>query len=239
MKTISNQALLKIALAAMAVVSVSRYAAAQWTLDDFSTGPYSKTLKKGEDNNHQSGSMVGGTRGTALVACSPSSACKNDNPFNQPSSFDIQPATKTTPSALVFNSGYKADSYLDISYGYGTPMTLDFSGYDRIRINFDAVDQVVNFNLLVFSNGGALYSQTGCNLVDTGLLKSFSVDFPFADFTPGGHTPGADFTGINYMVFIFDEAQGAYSGEDWAVTSFQAIPVGAPPADITCNGLGT
>jgi len=41
------------------------------------------------------------------------------------------------------------------------------------------------------------------------------------------------------MVFIFDEAQGAYSGEDWAVTSFQAIPIGAPAADVTCNGLGT
>ncbi|MGB7151365.1 MAG: hypothetical protein WBD45_19555, partial [Terriglobales bacterium] len=59
------------------------------------------------------------------------------------------------------------------------------------------------------------------------------------DFTPGGDTPGASFSGINYMEFLFDGAQGTLTGEDWAVTSLQAIPIGAPAANVTCNGLGT
>ena len=239
MKTTQN-AILRIALAIAAIAAISRFAGAQLLIDDFSTGAYQKTLTKGTDTNLQTGSMIAGSRQTGFVACSPASACKNANPFGQPSSFQIKPKTKTTPNALIFNSGYKSQAYLAVAYGYGSPMNLNLStGYDRIRVTFDDADQTVNFNLLVFSNGGALYSQTGCNLADPGLLKSFTVDFPFSDFTPGGGTPGADFGGINYMYFLFDAAQGAYNGEDWAVTSFQAIPIGAPPADITCLGFGS
>jgi len=231
--TMKHTRFAKLAVAIVAIVTLSQLAVAQLVLDDFSTGFYQKTLKSRTDTNTQSGSRIGGSRETTFVACSPASACKTVNPFGQPSSFQIRAKTKTTPNALVFNSGYKADSYLDIGYGYGSSMTLNLaSSYDRIRVSFDGADQVVNFNLLVFSNDAG-YSQTGCNLVFPGLLTPFTVDFPFSDFTPG-----ADFSDINYMVFLFDEAQGAYSGEDWAVTSFQAIPIGEPPADITCAGLG-
>jgi hypothetical protein len=239
MTTTGKNTLVKMFLVAAAVVAVSQLAFSQLTIDDFTTGPYQKTLKSGTDTNFQSGSMAGGSRETYFDACSTKAVCGTINPFNQASSFQVQPKTKTSPAALVFNGAYKSQAYLGVLYGFSAPMTLDLSGYDRLRVTFDSADQGVNFNIVVWSNGGAFYSQTGCWLSDPGLGTSFSVDFPFADFTPGTGTPGADFSGINYMDFLFDAAQGAYTGEDWAVTSIQAIPIGAPAATITCNGLGT
>ena len=238
MKTTSNNTLAKMILAMAALFIIPQLAFSQLLLDDFSTGPYEKTLKSGTDTNSQSGSMIGGSRQTSFFACVPTN-CGKWNPFGQPSSFQVRAKTKTTPSALIFNGAYKSQADLAVSYGYSAPMTLDLSTYDRLRVTFDSADQAVNFNIIVWSNGGALYSQTGCWLSDPGLGTSFSVDFPFADFTPGGDTPGASFNGINYMEFLFDGAQGAYTGEDWAVTSFQAIPIGAPAATVTCYGLGT
>ncbi len=240
MKTTGKNMLVKMFLVAVAVVAVSQLAFSQLTIDDFSTGPYSKSLKSGTDTNLQSGSMAGGSRETYFVACATKADCATINPFNQASSFDVQQKTKTSPNALVFNGAYKSDAYLGVLYGFSAPMTLDLSAsYDRLRVTFDSADQGVNFNIVVWSNNGALYSQTGCWLSDPGLNTAFSVDFPFADFSPGTGTPGADFSDINYMDFLFDAAQGAYTGEDWAVTSIQAIPIGAPAATVTCDGLGS
>jgi hypothetical protein len=239
MKTTNNNTLAKMILATAALFIIPQLAFSQLLIDDFSTGPYQKALKSGTDTNFQSGSMVGGSRETSFFACVPTD-CGRWNPFGQPSSFQIQPKTKTSPAALVFNGAYKSQAYLGVLYGFSAPMTLELaSSYDRLRVTFDSADQAVNFNIIVWSNGGALYSQTGCWLSDPGAGTSFTVDFPFADFTPGGGTPGASFSGINYMEFLFDGAQGTLTGEDWAVTSLQAIPIGAPAANVTCNGLGT
>jgi len=239
MKTTNNNTLAKMILAAAVLFIIPQLAFSQLLIDDFSTGPYQKSLKSGTDTNSQSGSMIGGSRETSFFACVKTD-CGKWNPFGQPSSFQIQPKTKTSPSALVFNGAYKSQAYLGVLYGFSAPMTLDLaSSYDRLRVTFDSADQAVNFNIIVWSNGGSLYSQTGCWLSDPGAGTSFSVDFPFADFTPGGDTPGASFSGINYMEFLFDGAQGTLTGEDWAVTSLQAIPIGAPAANVTCNGLGT
>jgi hypothetical protein len=238
MKT-TGSLLVKMVLATAAVSMIPQLAFSQLLLDDFSTGPYQKTIKSGTDTNFQSGSMVGGSRETTFFACIPSS-CGTWNPFGQPSSFEVREKTKSTPDALIFNAGYKARSYLAVGYGFSAPLSLDLaSKYDRLRVTFDSADQTVNFNIIVWSNGGALYSQTGCNLVDPGYATSFSVDFPFADFTPGSGTPGASFSDITNMEFLFDGAQGPLGGEDWEVTSFQAIPIGAPAGTITCKGLGS
>ena len=96
-----------------------------------------------------------------------------------------------------------------------------------------AGDLGVNFNILVWTGG--LYSQTGCNI--DASITSFTIDFPFANFTPGQGTPGADFSDLTLMDFIFQSDSGI-GGNSWAVTSFQAIPIGAPPGNITCAGLG-
>ncbi len=230
--------LAKMVLGMVAVLAVPQLAVSQLLLDDFSTGLYQKTLKSGTDNNLQSGSMIGGSRETTFFACVPKS-CGTWNRFGQPSSFQVRAKTKITRSALVFNAGYKAQSDLIVGYGFSDPMNLNLAAsYDRLRVNFDGADQAVNFNMTVWSNGGELWSTIGCNLAPPGYGTPFSADFPFADFAPGGGTSGASFSDINYVVFEFDAAQGPLGGEDWAVTSLQAIPIGAPPANITCNGPG-
>lgn len=221
----------------LGIAAFPSVAMAQLVVDDFSTGFYAKTLKSGNDNNFQSGTMVGDSRETSFVACSPTSACKAVNPFLQPNSFAIQTKTKISPNALVFNAGYKSQAYLAVGYGFSTPLDLNLAAtYDRLRVNFDGADKFVNFNLTVWSTGGSLYSQLGCNLVDPGNGTSFSVDFPFTDFVPGSGTPGADFSDVTQMQFEFAGAEGPPGGEDFAVTSFQAIPIGAPAGDVTCTG---
>lgn len=221
----------------LSVAAFPKLAMSQLVVDDFSTGFYGKTLKSGNDNNFQSGSMAGGSRETSFVACLPISICKTVNPFLQPNSFAVQAKTKISPSALVFNAGYKSQAYLAVGYGFSTLLNLDLSSsYDRLRVNFDGADKFINFNLTVWSTGGSLYSQLGCNLVDPGNGTAFSVDFPFTDFVPGSGTPGADFSDVTQMQFEFAGAEGPPGGEDFAVTSFQAIVIGAPPGDVTCTG---
>jgi hypothetical protein len=216
------------------LLSISKLAAAQLLLDDFSTGKYGKQLLSGSNTNSQTGSMIGGTRETVFFVCPPG-PCGAYNRFGQTGSFQVRAKTKTTPSALIYNSGYKVSPRLDVFYGSGAPMNLDLSTlYDRFRVTFDGSDLSVNFNIVAWT--GTLYSQTGCNIDPS--ITSFTIDFPFANFAPGGGTPGADFGGVTLLDFIF-QSGSAIGGNDWAVTSFQAIPIGAPPADITCAGLGT
>jgi len=220
-------------LAVAVVVGLPKLAFSQLLFDDFSTGLYQKTLKSGSDTNFQSGAMIGGSRETTFIACV--SPCSKYNPFNQPSSFQVRAQTKITPSALIFNEGYKSQADLGVGYGFSTPLSLNLaSAYDRLRVNFDGANETVNFNIIVWSTGGTLYSQIGCNLLGSGT--PFSVDFPFVDFTPGGGTPGASFSDITNMELELSVAQGSMGGATYAVTSFQAMPIGAPKADITCTG---
>src|SRR5271163_3576748 len=136
----------------------AQFAAAQLTLDDFSTGPYSKTLKSGTDTDRQSGAMVGGSRETSFFVC-PTGPCGAYNLYAQPASFQIRGKTKTTPAALIQSAGYKVSPRIDVEYGTGAAMSLDLSSsYDRFRLAFDGSDLSVNFNILAFT--GTTWSQT-------------------------------------------------------------------------------
>lgn len=211
----------------------AHFADAQLTLDDFSTGAYSKVLKSGTDTNTQSGSMVGGSRETVFFVCPPG-PCGTYNLYTQPASFQVRPKTKTTPAALIQSAGYKVGPRLDVQYGSGAPMNLNLStSYDRFRLTFDGNDLEVNFNILVYT--GTTWSQTGCNIPAN--TNSFTIDFPFEYFTPGTGTSGANFGDLTIVDFIF-QTGSAVGGNSWAVTSFEAIPIGAPPGDITCEGFG-
>jgi hypothetical protein len=222
-----------LALVVTFVLTISTLASAQLMIDDFSTGPYQKTLKSGSDLNTQTGSMIGGNRETSFYVCT--APCGAANPFSQSASFQVKAATKTEPSALIQSAGYKVAPRLDVIYGSTASLNLDLSSsYDRFRLTFDGSDLTVNFNILVFT--GTTWSQTGCNIAAS--TNSFTIDFPFEYFTPAPGTSGANFADLTYMDFIFQNGSGI-GGNGWAVTSFQAIPIGAPPADITCYGLGS
>jgi hypothetical protein len=127
------------ALTVMAVVSVSQHAAAQLVIDDFSSGFYTKTLSKGSATDTQTGTMAGGSRMIIFGVCEPTNPCAT-NPYEQPNSYQIKKATQTTPNILIFNTGYKSDADLLLYYGEGSPMSLDLSSYDRIRLFFDGAN---------------------------------------------------------------------------------------------------
>jgi hypothetical protein len=232
-----------VCLAATFSMGAAQYAAAQLTLDDFSTGPDQQTLKTGENRNTQMGNMWGGSRETIYVSC-PNKHCSGggvgDNPFHQPNSFEIRNGNGIIPSALIFNSGYKTYPDLSLRYGYAKPMNEDLaSKYDRIRVNFDGASQSVNFDIQVFSNNGSLYSELGCNLASPGgFMTAFSADFPFKNFKAGTGTPGADFKGVTNMIFEFGESEGPNMEADYAVTSIQAVPTGDQPAAFVCIDRG-
>ena len=212
-------------LFAAALVLTQPAKSANLILDDFSTGPYQKQLASGQDVAPQAGMMIGGERETVFTVCQ--GPCGAQNPFDQEAAFEIRPGS---PSALIYSAGYKVYPRLEVAYGVATPLQLDLgSNYNRIRVNFDGSDLVVNFNILVFT--GTDYSQTGCNLAAS--TNPVSIDFPFADFTVG-----ADFNNITAIDFIF-QSGSAVGANDWAVTSFEAVPTDAPPAEITCHGIGT
>ena len=208
-------------------VALPRAAHSQLVLDDFSTGPYSVRQSSGQDTNTQTGTMVGGERETVFFVCPPG-PCGASNPFDQEAGFQIRPGS---PSALIYSAGYKTGPRVDVQYGTNTPLQLNLGSYDRFRVNFDGTDLFVNFNILVFTPSGWL--QSGCNLAAS--TNSVSIDFPFADFLGPGTL---DFTNINAIDFIF-QTSSAIGANDFAVTSFEAIPNAAPAAQITCHGIGT
>jgi hypothetical protein len=224
-KTVNGlSAILNVALGASVMIAISQFAGAQLVLDDFSTGPYQKTLTSGADTNLQFGSMLGNSRVTSLNICPPAQ-CNGHGLFKQSTSFQIEGTTKSAPAALVYNSGYKTEGYLDVLYGKSAPLNLDLaSGYDRIRLNFDGADGFVNLNIVVYTNG--LFSSIECNLADHSYARPFSVDFPFSDFTAG-----ADFRDVTQIALVFGNSEGG----NFAVTSVEAIPARAPAADITCR----
>ena len=50
--------------------------------------------------------------------------------------------------------------------------------------------------------------------------------------------PLVEFTNVDAIDFIF-QSGSTVGANDWAVTSFEAVPTGASAAEITCHGLGT
>lgn len=214
-------ALLAMIAATLAMPSAAN---AQLLLDDFSTGAYGIRLASGRDVNTQSGLMVGGERLTAFLVCPPG-PCGDANPFDQEAGLQIRPGR---PSALIYSAGYKAAPRVDVQYGANTPLQLDLDQYDRFRVSFDGSDLGVNFNIQVFTPSAR--AQLGCNLES--INSPVSIDFPFVDFVWEIGAP--DFTDISTLGLIFQS--GSVNGSnDFAVTSFQAIPAGAPPAPIICH----
>jgi hypothetical protein len=273
MKATSNKiqnkvsALLHVALAACAVISISQFAVAQLVLDDFSTGPYQKTLKSGADTNIQYGSMVGDSRETTLSR--PAVAA-----FEPPAMIICPPGdiegtitgprcnpTPTIQTALRYSGGFNQSVSFEIrgktksvpaalvySSGYKADGYLDVFYGKSTALTLDLAstyDRIrLNFDGAEFVNFNIVvytngrYSASGCNLADHTYGKPFSVDFPFTDFTQAKGTAGADFRNLTQIALLFANSEGPHGSEEFAVTSVQAIPTGAAAADVTCHGYG-
>lgn len=209
------------------------------TIDDFSTGHYKKTLPTKTDVvdiNVQKGTMLGGERETQFLVCHQVPCTAAENEFGQTASFEMRPSkTPGVFSALVFDGGYKTFPRLDVFYGINgpnvVPLHLDLTPYDRLRVSFDGLNSVVNFNLQLYSPTGN--GQLGCNL-GPGPLP-FTVDFPLVDFVTNAGT--VDLSDITYMNMISQSGGVSDLGTlSFAITRLEAVPKTAPAASITCTG---
>lgn len=170
------------------------------TIDDFSTGHYqSPGYKSGAKHRSvQTGSMMGGSRDTNFFVCTNPADCAGRNPYNQASSYGFLPANGGQPAAMVQTGGYFVGPRIDMGYGYQTPLNADFTGYQKIRVNFSGLSQPLNFNIQPHTGGP--YAQGGCNI--PAYAGSFAVELPLDKFI---QTQGFSFADVTYMDVIFQD----------------------------------
>lgn len=230
-KTFAWTLLAVAALAGMAGIATAQVV----VLDDFSTGPYQKTLTTGFDQSFQAGAMIkGGERFTTFFFCLTKTCAPQSNPYGQAGSFQISPATPTAHPALIYSAGYKATPELVVIYGQKADLNLKIPEptYDRLRLSFDGNTGVTNF-LIYAASGSTNQSTLSCHIFPN--PNHFTVDLPYANFLWKSGA-GVDFSNVSAMSLVFTDDY-ITGGNDWAITKFEAIPKGAPtpPGTVLCN----
>ena len=117
-----------------ALLALQPFARAQSPLliDDFSTGAASRSLTTGTDSTaHQTGAMLGRDRWIVLYA--------SGGPFDAPSSFRARPSAGTEPSALILDTGYRANARVDLVYGWPLRMDKDLTSYEHFLVHFEGL----------------------------------------------------------------------------------------------------
>jgi hypothetical protein len=208
-----------IALTVVALAVTPGSVTAQLVIDNFTSGPYQKTLTTGFDQNVQTGSMRGGERFTTFFFCLTKTCAPQANPFNQAGSFQISPSTPAGKSALIYSAGYKATPELVVIYGQSAPLNLNIGPptYDRLRLRFDGNTGVTNFLIYAWS-GNTNVSTLSCHIFPHEY--GFTVDLPYVNFLWKAGT-GVDFSNISAMSLVFTD-DFITGGNDWAITSFEA-----------------
>jgi hypothetical protein len=196
-------------------------------LDDFSTGAGKLgPISSGSRTATQTGSgVIGGTRWANLDIGKASS-----NEFRQPSDLQFLPSTSpNVPSAMVWTAGYKANARIEVGYGndaFIAPLNLNLTSYDRLRVNFDGLTQVLNFNVEAwYGPNGTTTATLGCNLPSSG---PFSLDLPLAAFKSASPLDWSSIAGF-YLIFQGDSSL--------AITGFSAIPASDPPGSVVCGAI--
>jgi hypothetical protein len=133
---------------------------------------------------------------------------------------------------MFLESGVKSAFGLIFYYGNdingnANPLNLDLSLEstnlicDRFQIEFGSCDVELNYLIQVFDGDGdnAILSgsQSTADRVD-----DFTVDFPFADFAPGGPGP-INWNDIDAIVVLF-QTGNTTGGQDFAVKRVVALP---------------
>jgi len=213
-------------LAAVAMACLQQVARAQdLVLDDFSTGAGKLgPISSGSRTGTQVGSgIIGGTRWANLDIGKASA-----NEFRQPSDVQFLPSTTpNVPSAMVWTAGYKSNARIEVGYGNDAniaPLNLNLTPYDRLRVNFDGLTQVLNFNVEAwYGPNGTTVADLGCNLLPSG---PFTLDLPLAAFKSASPLDWSNIAGF-YLIFQGDSSL--------AITGFSAIPASDPPGSVVCG----
>lgn len=199
------------------------------SLDTFATGAGKIEAITGIHTATQTGTgIVGGTRSITLTI---SSSTSSGNPFQQPIEVSVRPSTnKQVPSAFLWTVGYGAFPRIDLIYGETTPLVLNLTAYNRLRVTFAGLSNELNFNIVAWQSNGAGGS-AGCNLLP--YPAPFTVDFPLAAFVlSGGGT--IDWSNIQALDIIF-QGGNLTGSPNLAITHFSAVPASDPPGSFVCG----
>ncbi len=210
-------------------------AVAAIAIDNFRTGLTPRTpIVCNVNDTVQPGSMVGGIRHTRLIVNEAGASCSVSNKYRQTASMQVR------PSALIVNSDFKVFHRLEVFYGHdelkqNRPLNLDLTegglNNRRIRIAFEAMDLVENFNIVLFMKDGSARSQCSINLNPS--TNPFTVDFPLDSF--GVALGDADYADVDYIALIF-QSGSAMGSNDFAVKSVTATSAITPGVLIsTCS----
>ena len=166
-------------------------------LDDFCTGPYTKTLSSGRDDNRQPllAPSVGPARLTSFVL--------PGNPHAGLARLDL------SNGHAIVDVPFQGFAGLDLSYGFSdfgviTPLRLDLGMYRKFRINLIAngagYGEPLTVNILVYQHNGYVY-QGAANINPS--YYPLGVDIDFDSFASNQRDAVRDFKDIDCIAFLF------------------------------------
>jgi hypothetical protein len=204
-------------------------------LDDFTKGADTINIKSGNETKSYTDTgaladdhIIGGTRAFELTV-----GVAGNNPYGQRVGVEVLPDPgNSLPSSFVWSVGYGViGPRIDLQYGSGaSPLKLNLSGYDRIRVMFSGLVGSLGFDVVAFQ--GSNLEAGSCSLGILPFPGPFAVDFPLNAFTLG--SGGVDFSDTALFDFILQN-QGLGFGADLAITGIYAIPKGV----VTNGTAGT
>ncbi len=194
--------------------------------------PSNRTKTAAETSTQTGQHMLGGERYNYFRVCKQFPCSIAEDEFSQSATFQVLPGKKDLPlSALIVSGGYKTFPLLQMFWGIDAqnnivPLHQNLTAYDRMRVSFDGIDDILNFNLQLYSPTGN--GQLGCSLGPVHPVPPpYTVDFPLAEFVAGNGTH-IDYSDITYMDML------AFLGGGYAITKYEAVnsQTAAPPSFI-------
>jgi hypothetical protein len=198
----------------LAAVWIPVPAAAQLTLDAFTSGGYVRHIINPQIHDLHYGALpvnspLGAARETYFGAA--------PNPYSQISTLDVG------KHHLIVDSGFGAVAAVLVGYGFTlsgqqVPLQLDLAGYSGFRLNFAgiATSEALAVVVTVWPHDGGAYD---LEVVLPPNGNPFYTDFPFSGFSKPGGLTQADVSNIDYVVV---QAQGG-GFASFGMTSFQAV----------------
>jgi len=186
-------------------------------LDDFTSGPYSKTLKViGASDLHYeplaAGSPLGAARQTDFSL--------GPNPYNQSNTLSIG------KGVFVVDTAVGAVTAISIGYGQTltgvqTPLGLNLGGYSGFQLNIAgiATSESLIVVMTVWPHSGG-YFDIEVVLPPSG--NPIPEVFPFSSFNQGGGGGSLTQSDVSNIDYISIQAQGG-GFASFAFTSFEAI----------------
>jgi len=145
---------------------------ANWILDNFKIGAGGvssvarvKNVTLPATPNTDS-DLIGGSRHIILNPA--------QNPYNQFTEVQVRPST-SVPSSLVWSVGYGTAAAMGLVYGDNpSPLNLNLTGYDRLRLVFGGLSNALNDLVIVVQQGSGQASQ--CSLAVGTVSSQFLSD---------------------------------------------------------------